>query len=638
MMLKFMDKIGDWNPQLLREIKGRLKLFPVAIACISSLVGQLILFLYQLREVPGTKYQMSGSYCLLGEAYKQQLNEIYPQINKLQQQLSILGKSKNYDASPVQSVTQQIDQLKTQEKNINNILYNQYCPLNQIDMQGWWRDHWEYIFLSLTVIFIFTLLVAGTYLLINNLAQEENRGTLNFLHLSPQSETTILTGKMLGVPILIYFAVAVAIPFHLLAGRAANIASSHILSFYIVLAASCFFFYSTALLFGFLSRFFSGFQPWLGSGAVLIFLFMTMQFASSGPYLDNAAAWLRLFSPFDMTAYLFPNLLFHRYNWELLEQIQFFYLPVGKNLIGLLLLNLVNYGLWSYLVWHGLKRRFRNPNSAMLSKGQSYLLVAYLQLLLWGFTLQYFRNTYPFYPRSTSAPAYSDFNYQVTQNFAVIVFFNLLLLFGLIAILSPHRQAVQDWARYRHQNVSQRKRFWQNYLLQDLIWGEKSPALITLAINLVIVTIPLVIWILVALSLKANNNHSLDWLVNEVGRFKAILGVVLFICVMMIYATITQIMLMMKTSKPSVWAIGTVAAAMFLPPMFLGMLNLNPETHSTLWLLSSFPWAGLEYATTTTVFVALLGELSVLVLLNLQLKRQIKIAGESAIKALLATN
>jgi hypothetical protein len=635
MMLNFMDKIGDWNPQLLREIKGRLKVFPVAIACITSLVGQLILFLYQLREIPGEKYQMAGTYCRLGEGYKQQLNDVYPQINKLQQQLSLLGKSKNYDASAAQSLTQQIDQLKTQERNINNILYNKYCPLNQIDMQDWWRDHWEYIFLSLTVIFVFTLLVAGTYLLINNLAQEENRGTLNFLRLSPQSETSILTGKMLGVPILIYLAVAVAIPFHLLAGRAANIAFSHIFSFYVILAASCFFFYSTALLFGFLSRFFSGFQPWLGSGAVLIFLFVTMQFASSGPYLDNAAAWLRLFSPFDMTAYLFPN-LFRRYNWELLEQIQFFYLPVGKSLIGLLILNLVNYGLWSYWIWYGLKRRFRNPNSAMLSKGQSYLLVAYLQLIIWGFTLQYVKNYYPYY--STAKPAYYDLNYQVTQNFVWIVLFNLLLLFGLIAILSPHRQTVQDWARYRHQNVSQRKGFWQNSLLPDLIWGEKSPALITIAINLVIVTMPLVIWILVALSLKMNHNNNLDWLVNEVGRFKAILGVVLFICMMMIYATIAQLMLLMKNSKRPIWAIGTVAAAMFLPPMFLGMLSLNPETHSTLWLLSSFPWAGLEYATTTTVFIALLGELSVLVLLNLQLKRQIQIAGESATKALLATS
>ncbi|MCX7596246.1 MAG: ABC transporter permease subunit, partial [Fischerella sp.] len=354
MMLNFLDKIGDWNPQLLREIKGRLKVFPVAIACVTSLIVQFILFLYQLREIPGKKYPMSGNYCRLGETYRQKLNDIYPQINQLQQQLSLLSKAKNYDAEKIQLLTQQVDQLKTEERRINSILYNQFCPLDQIDMQLWWRDHWEYIFLSLTVIFIFTLLVAGTYLLINNLAQEEHRGTLNFLRLSPQSEASILTGKMLGVPILIYLAIAAAIPLHLVAGRSAKIAFTHILSFYAVLAGSCIFFYSAAFLLGFFSRFFSGFQPWLGSGAVLIFLIITMQMASTGPYLDNAAAWLRLLSPFDMTAYLFPN-LFRRYNWELLEQIQFFYLPVGKSPIGLLALNLLNYGLWIYWIWHGLQ-------------------------------------------------------------------------------------------------------------------------------------------------------------------------------------------------------------------------------------------------------------------------------------------
>ncbi len=138
MMLNFLDRIGDWNPQLLREIKGRLKVFPVAIACVTSLIGQLILFLYQLREIPGEKYPMSGNYCRVGEAYKQQLNDIYPQINQLQQQLSFFSKAKNYNAQKIQLLTQQVDQLKTEERRINNILYNQFCSLDQIDMQLWW--------------------------------------------------------------------------------------------------------------------------------------------------------------------------------------------------------------------------------------------------------------------------------------------------------------------------------------------------------------------------------------------------------------------------------------------------------------------------------------------------------------------
>ena len=51
-MLTSIDKIGDWNPQLLRELKGRLKPFPVIIAFVTSLATQLVIFLYQLREFP----------------------------------------------------------------------------------------------------------------------------------------------------------------------------------------------------------------------------------------------------------------------------------------------------------------------------------------------------------------------------------------------------------------------------------------------------------------------------------------------------------------------------------------------------------------------------------------------------------
>ena len=133
------------------------------------------------------------------------------------------------------------------------------------------------IFLSLSIIFIFTLLVGGTYALINNLAQEERRGTLNFIRLSPQSETSILIGKLLGVPILIYIITLTAVPLHLWAGYSADIAWGDILGFYAILTACCIFFYSAALLFALVGGWLSGFQPWLGSGAVLLFLIMTFQ-------------------------------------------------------------------------------------------------------------------------------------------------------------------------------------------------------------------------------------------------------------------------------------------------------------------------------------------------------------------------
>ncbi|MEH2420869.1 MAG: ABC transporter permease subunit [Nostoc sp.] len=586
MMPNLIDKIGDWNPQLLRELKGRLKFFNVAIAVATSLLLQLVVFLYQLREFPDDKYSLNSTYCSLPQTYEQ----------------------------PENPVLQELNQSKTAD--LNDLISNNICPQNEIDWQLWWRDHWEYIFLTFSVIFVFTLLVAGTYLLINDLAKEETRGTLNFIRLSPQSETSILTGKLLGVPSLIYLIILVAVPLHLWAGHSANIAFSYILSYYAILAASCIFFYSAALLFGLVSRWFSGFQPWLGSGAVFLFLFTTMVLGSSyNNSLNNSTAWFRLFSVWDTTNYLFPN-LFHLSNGSPMKNWQFFYLPLGTSLVNVVGFHLLNFGLCSYGILQVLKRCFRNPQASIITKKQSYLLVAFCQLMIWGFALQNGKNN-------------DTWDQQVGENFVLLALYNLVLILSLIAVLSPHRQDVQDWARYRHQGVSSHKS-----IRQDLMWAEKSPALVAIAINLTIVTIPWLIWLSLTSIVDANDGRT--WIVNEIDRFKVLLTIALSISLMMIYATIAQLILLLKTPKRSFWAIGTLGAAVFLPPMILEFIGISSWKHSTVWMFTTFPWAAVEHAGTTTVFMALLADLSVLALLNFQLTRQVKLAGESATKALLA--
>jgi ABC-type Na+ efflux pump permease subunit len=630
MMLNLIDKIGDWNPQLLRELKGRLKIFPVAIAFIISLLGQLILFLFHLREFPGEKYSLIGQYCTVSKSYTQQQDALSLQINTLNTAISNFKIAKASTTGSLLDLQTELKSANAKSQALNKYISENFCPTNQLDMQLWWRDHWEYIFLSLSVIFIFTLLVAGTYLLINNLANEERRGTLNFIRLSPQSEVNVLIGKLLGVPILVYLVTLVAVPLHLYAGRSANIAFSYIFSFYAVLVASCLFFYSAALLFGLVCRWFSNFQPWLGSGSVLVFLMMTMALASSsGTGFNNSTAWFRLFSPFDVTNYLFPNLS-HIYNGSPLKQLQFFYFPIGRDVTSIVGFHLLSYGLCTFGIWQALKRCFRNPNTAVISKLQSYFLVAGFQVMMWGFTLQYVKNYCP--PNlvnQRSTDCLYDVNSQIGENFIWLGFCNSVLLLGLIAILSPHRQAVQDWARYKHQGV------WKKSLLKDLIFGEKSIALVAMAINVAIAIIPLIVWIAVAPILNVHHNRNLLGLGNHIHRIDLIFALALFITLMMIYATIAQLMLMMKTSKRSLWAIGIVAAVMFLPPMILQFLTVDPSKNAGLWLFSSFPWAGVEYASTTTIFMALLTEFSILALLNFQLTKRVKLAGESATKALL---
>ncbi|WYL94762.1 MAG: ABC transporter permease subunit [Gloeotrichia echinulata IR180] len=601
MMLSLIDKIGDWNPQLLRELKGRLKPFPVLIAVGASLLLQLVICLYQLSSIPGENYSITDSYCRLSQGYRNQQTQLYNQQNFLEQQLNNYQNQKPSNLALIPDVNRQLEQTKTQINDLQKYLQTHYCPSDQINMSLWWRDHWEYIFLSLTVFFIFTLLVAGTYLLINDLAKEENRGTLNFIRLSPQPEASILTGKLLGVPIVIYLVILVALPLHFWAGISAKIASSYILSFYAVLAASCIFFYSAALLFGLVSRWFSGFQPWLGSGAVLIFLFVTMLMASNSRIsLNDPISSLRLFSPLDVTKYLFPK--FFGYQGSPLQNLEFFSWPVGENVAVIIGLHLFNYGLWTYWIWQGMKRCFRNPNATILNKRQSYLFVACFQVMFLGFPIQNLNRE------------------AIFNNLFFLSFFNSLLILSLIAILSPHRQTIQDWARYKHQNNR------HNSLWQDLISGEKSPALVAIAINLVITTTPLIVWTIAPDELK----------ITSFAQIQVILAMALFISLMMIYATIAQLMLLMKNSKRAFWAIGTVAAAMFLPALILQLLGIYPSKHATVWLFSTFPWEAIQYSATTTIFMALLADFTVLALLNFQLTRQIKLAGESATKALLA--
>ncbi|MDZ8085759.1 MAG: ABC transporter permease subunit [Nostoc sp. DedQUE12b] len=583
MMLNLIDKIGDWNPQLLRELKGRLKIFNVAIAVATSLLLQLVVFLYQLREFPNDEYLLTAPYCRLHKVYELRQNQVYQQSNQ-----------------------SQIDDL-------NYFFSKNFCPQNEIDWQLWWRDHWEYIFLSLSVIFVFTLLVAGTYLLINDLAKEETRGTLNFIRLSPQSETSILTGKLLGVPSLIYLVILGAVPLHFWAGSSAKIAFSYIFIYYAILATSCIFFYSAALLFGLVSRWFSGFQPWLGSGAVLLFLFTTILMASSyNNGINNSTAWLRIFAPWDTVNYLFPNLL-RVSNGSPMKNLEFFYLPLGKNIVSVVSFHLLNLGLCSYAILQALKRCFRNPQASIISKGQSYLLVAFCQVMMWGFSLQFWQKNSSFYG-------------QFEPNLILLAIYNLGLIFSLIAILSPHRQDVQDWARYRHQGVSSRKSVWQ-----DLIWAEKSPALVAIAINLAIVIIPLLVWILITSVFDTDN-----WLNSNFGRFKVLLAVALSVSIIMIYATIAQLILLLKTPKRSFWAIGTIGVISFLPPIILGFLGISSWEYPTVWLFSTFPWAAIQDSEATTVLMAFLAQLSVLALLNFQLTKQVRLAGESATKALLA--
>lgn len=564
MKFNWLDRVGDWNPQVLREVKGRFKPRNLLIAGAISLLGQFFLFMFFQTQLPiliEGMSETSNKYCT--------------------------GKS-TYD-----------DLYNCLQDELGNFVIN---------WQMWWLD----MFIWLSLIGIFALLVAGTHMLISDLATEERRDTLNFIRLSPQSPESILVGKLLGVPILLYLVAFLTVPLHLWAGVAAQIPLGLILSFYGVLTASCLFFYSAALLFGLVSSWLGGFQAWLGSGTVLIFLLTT--FKPIEHTRTDWLNWLNLFSPSLMLQYLFAatgvdsRFPFSYLQNQNIEELQWFYLPLGAGTVGVVSFAVLNYGLWTYWSWQALKRRFPNPSKTILSKRQSYLLVACFELVILGFVV--------------APPKWASLTYGLLVNFNFLLGFNLLLFLGLIVALTPHRQALQDWARYRRQRVSSRKGSWNSSLVRDLIWGEKSPALVAIAVNCGITFAILVPWILLGLEGK--------------DKLTALFGLVISLTLSLIYAAIAQLILFMRTQKQALWIAGTLGAVILLPPIILRLLSLYPYKTSGLWLFTAFPWASIEQASATTVFLALLGQWSVLTLLTLQITRQLRRAGESASIALFA--
>jgi hypothetical protein len=553
MKLTLLDRIGNLNPQMWREIKGRFKPRNLIIAAIVSLLGQFIMLMMAMGGLP-TDYRNPGSNDKFRHRY-------------------CTGVS-----------------LECLRDSWGNFIIN-------------WPKWWIEIFAILSVIGIFVLLVAGTYMLISDLAKEEKNGTLNFIRLSPRTSQSILLGKILGVPFLLYVFVIVALPLHFFAGIAAGIPLIGILAYWAVIIASCFFFYSVSLLFGLFSSGFSGFQPWLGSGLVLMFLWISCFIPTSNTLAD----WISLFSPHRFLTYVVAassaNSSFS-FSYLNLDGWQWFYLPLGSNGATAIGFSLFNYALWSYWIWQGLQRRFHNPSKTILSKGQSYLLVVCLEVMALGFALQI-----------------SEWSSSWKENFAFLTDLNLLLFLGLIAALSPQRQALQDWARYRRERIKNRRSFWSRDLIKDLVWAEKSPAILAIAINLVLSFVILSVWVVL-------NPSKLD-------TISGLASLAVTISLTLIYATIVQLMLLMRAKRQMQWAAGVIIALIVLPPIFLGILSFYPDKTPLLWLFTAFPWVAINYASVGTIFVAFVCQLGIFALLNQQLNRQLKLVGESATKALL---
>ncbi|WP_299493515.1 hypothetical protein [Acaryochloris sp. IP29b_bin.137] len=540
-----IETLGDWNPQLMREIQGRLKVRSVFLTVLSSLIAQGLFLFWRYRTIEmrwgncaTAEYQKTGKACLqVGPA--------------------------------------------------------QYVLVN-------WPAWWLQVFAWSCILLMFGLIVGGMFMLISDLSREDRQGTLTFISLSPQTARTLLLGKMLGVPFLVYLAVFLALPLHYAAGLAAQIPALKIASFDLLLLASCFFFYSLALLLGLVGNWLNGFQSWLGSAGILMLLLLFKNTFLSRTAID----WLFAFTPSVILPYVTQTFEFRSYGERLpfdhnnILEWQWFTIPIGSSGWMVLLFGLAHFGLWAWWLWRPLQRRFRNPTVSLLSKPQSYWATACFFTSFLGFAV-------------LSQPA------DPTSTIAAVLVPHLLWFLLMIVLLLPHHQDLEDWARFRGHYPSAKGRMQR---VKDLLRADNSPTWVAISINLGIAGIPIMVWIL---SLPEDEHMA------GVG------GLLLSSTLIWVYALFNQVILLRPLSHRNWWVIATLLGPILLPTLLFILMGIAPgQWGGRLFLLTPFAFAILKDLSAAVALQMFGVHLAMIAGLTWSLNRQLQRFGESTTQRL----
>jgi hypothetical protein len=541
-----IDKVGNSNPQIFRELKERLTLRNIGIAAVATFLVQAFVLLYFNGQIPVPAYE----------------------------------------TIPVRKLIETHNPYCVVPPNTN--YYESLCKLNMAgDYDLNWHKWWLDVFSSLSWVLPLGLILGSVYMLVADLVQEEKRGTLNFIRLSPQSARTIFVGKILGVPMLVYLAATLMLPLHLFAGFNAGASLSLFAGWYAAIGSICFLLASAAVLYVLLG----------GSQAILTVI---------------AVAYPVCLPLFGIN--LFASATITDEEWlKKASDIPWFGLPIFNSMIWFYTFGIGSCLVASYWVWQALERRYLNPTATVISKSQSYLANLYLQIWIAGFAIPLISSNY--YSQESSIAA-----------FAVMDFMGLLLL---IPMLLPSKQALQDWSRYRRERVTNKHRqFWKRELVQDLIFNDKSPTLLAIAIN---IGMAMVLWMPIAIFAFKNSSHGV--------RFFA--GTCLAASLILIYAAIAHLGLFLNFKKRNLWIAAILGGVMLLP--IIGAFVLSPNHAPTglaamMLLFSPLAPAGILQLAGGSILATFAAQLAILGVLTHQLKRKLQISGQSQTKQLQAQN
>lgn len=502
----WINTLGDWNPQFLRECRGRLKPRSVLATVTLSFLAQLLLFLSYWQGA-------------------------------------------------------------------------QWIRKDEID--------WVGLCNNMTWFMSYGLIIVGCYFLINDITQEDRLGTLNFIRLSPRPSQEILLGKILGVPILAYLGVALAIPLHFIAGILGQIPLATLVSIYIMLLAGAIFFFSIALLFGLLngSRRVVGQQ----STAALAFIVVLVSFG-----LPIYMGW-----NFQSVWQDIPG----SQNPRIRSIVEWAYLPIQSNFWlahGFTLLTLT---IGTIFIWQMLLRRFLMPRATIVSKPMSYALVAYLEIWVLGFTLNESLS-----PRDAAS-----------AGTALLYPFNLGLFLILMFVLCPGRQEILDWLRFRYAHrqdaaVGATEVFSLRGVWRDLVWADGSPGVVAIAINLLIANALMVPW---AFLIGPGKDYP-----------ETIpLQIAVFTVAILIEAIAVQWIFTAQIRNPGTWAAGILAIWLIVPITVLNILRFMPQNapaSMTILTLLGYPFTDLNRPLTGFIVVGLILQCLLLIALAILLRQKLQ--------------
>jgi hypothetical protein len=533
-LAKLIDRVGDNNPQIFRELKERLTPRNMAIAIISSLVIQGLVLLYFYGQLPAT-----NSANIPG------------------------AEIRNYYCQFLTPEYYTGDEPPCKLNGAGNLLIN---------WQRWFAD----MFICLSWILPFGLILGSVYMLVTDLVREEKRGTLNFIRLSPQSAQQIFIGKILGVPILVYIATIFMLPLHLYSGCSAGGNILFVGSWDLAIGSLWFLLASLSVLYVLLG----------GSQAILTTLVVSYP------------VWMPIAAINSFESLKLGNPLSDCWFW----------IPIASHPILFYIFWTICLLVASYWVMQALDRRYLNPTATIISKSQSYRANLCWQIWIAGFA-------FPLRDGSV---------------FGWLAGLDFIALSLLIPLLLPSKQALQDWSRYRRERVTQpRRQFWQRELVQDLIYHDKSPALLAIALN---IGMAMVMWIPVSIVMLFRN---FSYGINTLA------GIGLGASVILIYTAIAHLGLFLNVKKRKLW-IGTIVGGVALAPSLgawlLSTIHAPSELVSFLLLFSPVAAMGFSQGAGASIFAAFAAQLAILAALTRQLQRKLQISGRSQTQELTANN